>query len=87
MFDNDPRDLAATLTAMHRQAIERCRYDQNEAKETMKAYVASDRRFDQFDADALVNRVAECRSNGAVLDLDDPRLKGLEPRPLEKSYW
>ena len=40
-----------------------------------------------FDKDRLIDRVVECRSNGAVLDLSDPRLMGLEPRPLDRSRW
>jgi hypothetical protein len=87
MFGSDERDLTATLTQMHRIAIERSRWDQVAAKEVFKQYLSADRRFDEFDKDALVARVQECRSNGAVLDLEDPRLKGREARPLERSNW
>lgn len=86
MHGNDPRDLAATLTNMHRTAIERARWDQNEAKEIMRSYLHTDRRFDHYNADRLIERIQECRSNGAVLDLDDPRLKGQDPRPLERRW-
>ena len=86
MHGNDPRDLAATLTSMHRTAIERARWDQNEAKQIFREYLAYDGRFRDYDPEALINRVQECRSNGAVLDLDDPRLKGQDPRPLERRW-
>ena len=71
---------------MHKTAIERARWDQNEAKQIFREYLAYDRRFSDYNHDALVNRVQECRSNGAVLDLDDPRLKGGEARPLERRW-
>lgn len=84
MFDNDPKDLAATLSAMHKTALEKSNYDRNEAKQRFKLFVQTDRRFDDFDKDALTDRVAECKSNGAVLDLEDPRLRGLPHRPLDR---
>jgi hypothetical protein len=80
-------DVPATLTNMHKTAVERCNFDQNEAKQKMREYLAYDGRFRDYDHEALINRVAECRSNGAILDFDDPRLKGQEPRPLERSRW
>jgi hypothetical protein len=86
MFDTTEKDLARTLTEMHKVALERARWDQNEAREVFKQYLSADRRFDQYDKDVLTRRVQECRSNGAVLDLDDPRLKGGEARPLERRY-
>lgn len=86
MFDNTERDMAQTLTQMQRLALERSHWDQNEAKERFKNFLSVDRRFDAFDKDALIDRVNECRSNGAVLDLDDPRLRGGEARPLERRW-
>ncbi len=87
MFDkDDPRDLAATLTQMHKVALERSRWDQNEAKTKFREFLGNDLRFADYDPDRLISRVMECRSNGAVLDLDDPRLKGGEPRPLERRW-
>ncbi len=87
MFGTDERDLAATLTQMHKVALERARWDQNECKQKMREYLAYDGRFRDFDHDALIDRVALCRSNGAVLDFSDPVLKGQEPRPLDRSRW
>jgi hypothetical protein len=86
MYGTDERDLAATLTQMHKTAIERARWDQNEAREKFREYLAHDGRFRDYDHRALIDRVMECRSNGAVLDLDDPRLKGREARPLERRW-
>ena len=86
MHGTDPRDLAATLTNMHKTAIERSHWDQNEAKKVFREYLAYDGRFRDYDHEALIDRVAQCRSNGAVLDLDDPRLKGGEARPLERRW-
>jgi hypothetical protein len=77
------KDLCATLSQMHKTAIERCKFNQVEAKEILRGYVQTDRRFDQFDPDRLVERIHECRSNGRTADLfDDPWLRGGEKRPL-----
>jgi hypothetical protein len=86
MFEKNPRDLAATLTQMERFARERSNFDQIEAKEKFKTFLEADRRFDEFDKNALVARVLECRGSGAILDLDDPRLRGSQARPLDRSY-
>jgi hypothetical protein len=64
MHGTDPRDLAASLTSMHRTALERARWDQNECKQKMREYLAYDGRFRDYDHEALINRVQECRSNG-----------------------
>jgi hypothetical protein len=87
MFGNDTKDMMAALATMERLSRERTNFNQLAAKEKLKEFLQSDRRFDQFDKDALVSRVMHCRSNGACLDLDDPRLKGGEARPLERNYW
>jgi hypothetical protein len=85
MFDHDQRDLTATLSNMHRQAIDRCQSNQIEAKQKMAQWLGNDRRFDSYDASRLVDRVALCRSNGAQLDLSDPQLlRGGKPRPLSR---
>ena len=42
---NDPRDFAATLTKMHRTAIERAHWDQNEAKQNFPRIPRLDGRF------------------------------------------
>jgi len=87
MFEKDPRSLCQALTAMERQSREKTRYDQIAAREVFKGYLQQDRRFDPYDKEALVRRVQECRSNGATRDLDDPRLRGEEARPLDRSRW
>ena len=87
MFGNDERDMMAALATMERLSRERSNFNQTQAKETFKSYLQLDRRFDQFDKDVLVDRVMHCRSRGARLELDDPRLKGGEPRPLERDHW
>jgi hypothetical protein len=48
MFDNDPRDLAATLTQMERLSRERTNFNQVEAKEKFKEFVRRDRRLHWF---------------------------------------
>jgi hypothetical protein len=68
-------------------AVQRCNFNQVEARGVLRSWIENDRRFAGYDADALAKRVAECKSNGAVLDLDDPRLRGQPPRPLERSHW
>jgi hypothetical protein len=81
MFDHEERDLAATLAQMERLAREKSNFDQVEAKEKMARWIANDRRFDGYDAGQLVERVQQCRSNGAVFDINSPELrKGRKPR-------
>ena len=80
MYDDNDRDIAATLSDMQRRALERCKFNQLEAKERMKTWLKQDTRFSKFNPDALVERVNTCKGNGAVLDLSDPVLKGGQPR-------
>ncbi len=87
MFGDDPRDLCAALSQMEQIARQRSNFNQLEAKQQFKTFLHNDRRFDLYDADKLVDRVMLCKSNGAVLDLDDPQLRGLPPRPLDRSGW
>jgi hypothetical protein len=84
MYGDSEKDLCASLSEMHRVAIQKANYNQVEAKEILKSYVALDRRFDQFDPDRLAERIQECRSCGRTADLlDDPWLRrGGEKRPL-----
>lgn len=84
MFGNDERDLCATLSQMHKTAIERAHWDQVAAKDILRGYVQGDRRFDEFDPDRLIERVQEARSCGRTMDLlDDPYLRrNGQKRPL-----
>jgi hypothetical protein len=83
MFGDDPRDLARRLGEMERIARDRCCGNQTEARERLRQWVRQDRCFDQFDADRLIERVQEARSNCRTLDLDDPFLRpGGSKRPL-----
>ena len=84
MFERSPRDLAATLTEMEKTSRLRSNFDQIAALEKMKSYLEADRRFDGYAKDKLAQRVMECRRSCAVLDLDDPVLKGQPPRPLDR---
>jgi hypothetical protein len=86
MFGKDQRDLAVTLTRMADLAREKSNFNQTEAKEKMREWLQTDRRFDSFDPTALIERVHLCRYNGAVLDLDDPQLRGGEPRPGDRRW-
>ena len=86
MFDNDHRDLCAALNEMERQSRIKTNFSQSEAKEKMTQWLGQDRRFDTYAKDKLAQRVMECRQSGAVLDLDDPVLKGGSPRPLDRRY-
>ena len=86
MFGRDPFDLTSTLAEMDRQARVRANSNQNEARDMVAGWLKQDRRFDQFDHDRLASRVQQCKSNGAVLDLDDPFLRrGGQRRPLDYS--
>jgi hypothetical protein len=87
MWDKNDRDLCATLSYMEKMARERSNFNQTEAKQKLKEYMNQDRRLDGYDKEALVARVMLSKSNGAVLDLSDPRLKGRPARPLDRSNW
>lgn len=87
MFDCDPVDLTRTLAEMERHSRLRTNFDQPAARDLMAQWLKQDRRFDGYDADRLVKRVADCRASGAVLDLTDPVLRGQPRRPLDKSGW
>jgi len=86
MFTRDPRDMTATLTQMDSQARAKANYNQTEAREIMAGWIQQDRRMDGLDPHRLAARVQECRSCGAQLDLTDPTLRGLPPRPLDKRW-
>jgi hypothetical protein len=87
MYGDSPRDLIRTLGTMAETALERSQQNKIAARDLMREYLERDRRFDPYDKDRLVRRVEECRSCGAKLDLEDPRLKGGEARPLERTHW
>jgi hypothetical protein len=84
MFSDDPRDLARSLSEMHRTARDKCLGNQVEARGIVRQWIQNDRRFDAFDADRLASRVEEAMSCGRSLDLaDDPYLlRGGSKRPL-----
>jgi hypothetical protein len=86
MFGDDERDRVATLAEMERLSRVRSNFDTVAARETFKSYLSADRRFDEFNKDRLVARVQECKQCGATLDLTDPQLRGLEPRPLDRRW-
>jgi hypothetical protein len=86
MFGDDERDRVAALAEMERLSRVRSNFDTVAARETFKSYLSADRRFDEFNKDALVRKVQDCKAQGAVLDLTDPVLRGLDPRPLSHRY-
>ncbi len=88
MFDDNDRDKLAYLGWAAETAMKRTLNNHLEARELMAAWIAQDRRFDGIDAGLLAKRVDENRSNGARLDLSDPRLRGRPARPLaHDTYW
>jgi hypothetical protein len=87
MFKNDPRDMCQTLQEMHREAYQRSNCNHIEAVNLAAQYIKQDLRFKGYDPYALAERVRQCRSNGAQLDLDDPTLRGQEARPLDRGRW
>ena len=86
MFDDNSKDLTATLAEMHRVARIKSNFSETDAKEKMRKWIKQDSRFGEFDAAKLADRVNECIQSGATLDLDDPVLKGGEKRPLDRRY-
>ena len=87
MHGTDERDLLQTLGSMARLSVDRCNANKVEAKAVMKRWLELDRRFDPFDKDALVERTMLSRSNGCVVELDDPSLRGQGRRPLDRAGW
>jgi hypothetical protein len=86
MYGEDERDRVAALSEMERYARTRSNFDQVAARETFKSYLQADRRFAGCDLDRLVRCVQEAKASGAVIDLDDPVLRGQAPRPLDPRY-
>jgi hypothetical protein len=85
MFGDSQRDKAEYLSAVERQARNARNGNWIEAKQELIEAIGRDRRFDGFDAEALAARVQLCKTNGAILDLEDPALmKGGSPRPLSR---
>ena len=85
MFGRTQNDLAKTLSEMEYQARQTTNFNQPEAAQKMREWLANDRRFDGYDPGRLIDRVRDAKYRGATLDLDDPQLqKGGEPRPLDR---
>jgi hypothetical protein len=83
MFNNDPKDLARTISEMQRQALNACNGNQIEAAGQIQRWIENDRRFDQFHSERLARRAEQCRTSGAMLNLnDDPSL--LKERPANR---
>jgi hypothetical protein len=87
MFGPDDRDKLEALSAMARISVDKCFGNKIEAAQKMREWLSYDRRFEGYDLGKLVDRTMLCRSNGAKLELDDPELRGLPPRPLSRSRW
>jgi hypothetical protein len=85
MFDFNERDMLRALGTMANTAIDRSFGNKLAARETLKQFIQTDKRFDYYDAATLARRVEECRSCGAKLDLSDPQLMGRPARPLERD--
>lgn len=75
MFGSAEKSLCATLSQMHKTALDTANANQIEAAALMQSYLKADRRFDAFDPARLVERVSEVRSCGRVMDLHDPYLR------------
>jgi hypothetical protein len=88
MYGNTERDKQITLARMMETALTRQLGNHIEAKQLVAQWIANDRRFDGIDPYKLAQRADERQSNGARIDLDDPRLRGEPARPLTKDgYW
>jgi hypothetical protein len=88
MFDFNERDMLRALGTMANTAMDRSFGNKLAARETLAGYIRTDKRFDPYNATVLAQKVEECRSCGAKLDLTDPRLRGGAARPLATdTYW
>lgn len=90
MYGDSERDLMQTLNSMANEALQRNYSNRIAAREDMAAAIKNDRRFDRFNASVLARQYEQARNCGAVLKLDDPRLRaeGGQARPLSlDTYW
>jgi hypothetical protein len=88
MFDDNARDKLQYLGWAAETALKRTLNNHVSARKVLAGWIAQDRRFDGIDAEKLARRIDESRSNGAHLDLTDPRLRGEPARPLTRDgYW
>jgi hypothetical protein len=85
VFDFNERDMIRALGTMANTAVERNFGNRVAARETLRQFIQTDKRFDPYNATVLAQRVEECRSCGAKLDLTDPRLMGRPARLLERD--
>ncbi len=75
MFSKSDRDKKITLGEMRRNALNLNNGDQIAAERTMVDFVRQDARFNGLDPAKLVEKVRQCWSNGAQLDLEANELK------------
>jgi hypothetical protein len=80
MFDNNEKDLQATLKLMYVEARDRSQFNQIEADRKLQTWLANDRRFTGYDTSRLVEHLKEHVGHGARLSLDDPKLMKVPPR-------
>jgi hypothetical protein len=87
MHGTDDRDIIQTLGSMFQEALQRNNQNRVAAREEMTQAIKYDRRLDSYDPAVLARRTEECWYSGGKLNLDDPRLKGGEARPLTRDHW
>jgi hypothetical protein len=70
MFGRTTDDIAATLTRMHDQAREQCKYNQPAMARQMAEWLATDRRFDGIkNKEQFAFEVMDARQHGREIDL------------------
>jgi hypothetical protein len=80
MFDNNEKDLQATLKLMYAEARDRSDFNQIEADQKLRTWLANDSRFANYDSGKLVEHLKEHVGHGAKLQLDEPKLMKSPPR-------
>ncbi len=89
MYGDSEADLKRSLGQVIHYALTKCNYNKLEAEKVAAQVLSNDRRYDQFTAkDALSKQGIQAYLSGGTIDLQDPRFRGGEARPLAKNtYW
>ena len=85
MFEDDPKSMRETPREMARSAHNAALGKGIDPTSTLEQYISRDPRFADFASDRLAAETMDAVRNGRSqsLDLDDPVLKGGQPRPLK----
>jgi len=84
-FGNHEHNLKQTISRMRKEAYYESNCSQDEADRKVRSWMDQDRRFDNFQKDALLTEVKRVSACGGYLDLSKPQLYGRPRRPLDRE--